>query len=243
MIETCEHIFYSECIRQWIKDQSSCPIDRVHIEMTHLRHPQRSFKNILNALNIHCEFISLGCTAIVKLKDIKDHCQSCEFNPNFIKECVSGCGAKLLHEQNEHHDCIKYLSQKLSMSIFERDAIIEQQKKEIEELKTMHFTDASKMTILNRARAARNSPTIVMNTMNEKMTKNVIKIVAQSIEHINEWPKIADTITETMDNKYGTLWTCIMSSGVINASLSPINGTLLSLYLDDLSILIWKNKN
>ena len=88
---TCEHVFCGKCITDWLQNGPtnslgpSCPNDRTPATIDCLRPPLRSFRNLLNGLNIRCTFI--GCSLYVKLNNLSEHESICMHNPiNMEKE-------------------------------------------------------------------------------------------------------------------------------------------------------------
>lgn len=51
----CEHIFCSECIKDWLAVESTCPVDRLPIHSFDLRAMPRYFRNLLDKLEVRCE--------------------------------------------------------------------------------------------------------------------------------------------------------------------------------------------
>jgi len=229
LVETCEHTFCANCIQHWIKNNRTCPIDRSEIQNIHLHQPQRSFKSLLGKLKISCDFDKLGCSAVLKLDDLRNHCDNCDFNPNLKRECKSGCGAKLSRYEREKHNCIKYLKDKLS-SMSTKDTIVETQQ------------NSTKKAIFERARKARSNPKFYRNQMDEQMTKEVIEIVADSIAKIDHWWHAGNDIRRKLDSKYGPFWGCCLSGGARIVAITIADKKYyLEFLFSDLSVVIWKN--
>jgi len=88
----CEHAFCNSCIKEWLSRQLTCPIDRQPLTPSQLKPASRILRNLLSRLNIECDNASLGCTAVVKLDVLANHCLECDFNPKKQTPCELGCG-------------------------------------------------------------------------------------------------------------------------------------------------------
>jgi E3 ubiquitin-protein ligase NRDP1 len=70
----------------------TCPVDRQPVNPSQLKPAPRILRNLLSRLNIECDNASFGCTVIVKLDLLANHCNECEYNPKKPVPCDSGCG-------------------------------------------------------------------------------------------------------------------------------------------------------
>lgn len=70
----------------------TCPVDRQPLTANQLKPASRILRNLLSRLNIKCDNASLGCTAVVKLDVLSNHCLECNFNPKKPIPCELGCG-------------------------------------------------------------------------------------------------------------------------------------------------------
>lgn len=52
----CEHLFCNECIKLWLSNNMTCPVDRKHVSHGDLKPPGRYFRNLLAKLQIKCDF-------------------------------------------------------------------------------------------------------------------------------------------------------------------------------------------
>ncbi|CAG2111244.1 unnamed protein product [Medioppia subpectinata] len=129
LLQTCEHVFCSQCINEWLQKckQKSCPIDREEICENSLRPPQRSFKNLISNLLISCDFLSNGCQQWIKIDELSVHTNACVYNPVIMSqkiECPANCGAIITRcESRDEHNCVIFLKK-----------IIDSNKDSIEEL-------------------------------------------------------------------------------------------------------------
>ena len=76
MCDTCNHIFCGACIDEWLKTNKYCPFrcsdDRKEMEFMPM---PKSIKNMYGNLKVRCS--KEGCGAIVPLKDLFKHENSC----------------------------------------------------------------------------------------------------------------------------------------------------------------------
>lgn len=52
----CEHSFCNECIKGWLTVDKTCPVDRRPLVVNDLMVPSRVLRNLLNNLEIKCDF-------------------------------------------------------------------------------------------------------------------------------------------------------------------------------------------
>jgi len=52
----CEHVFCSECINEWLNHRNFCPHNCQSLTKTDLTPAPRIIRNLLNKLQIKCEF-------------------------------------------------------------------------------------------------------------------------------------------------------------------------------------------
>lgn len=105
----CEHAFCSACIHEWLKRQSTCPVDRQAITSTQLRPVPRILKNLLARLTIQCCNAEFGCNAWVKLDALNSHLSECEHNPKRPVHCELGCGLVIPLDEIGQHNCVREL--------------------------------------------------------------------------------------------------------------------------------------
>lgn len=56
MESPCEHLFCNECVKRWLATDRRCPVDRSSLKLDMLKHPARFFRNMLDKLEIKCDF-------------------------------------------------------------------------------------------------------------------------------------------------------------------------------------------
>lgn len=53
---SCDHVFCSDCIRRWLLVQTNCPVERQVVRLADIKPIPRYFRNMLNKLQVRCEF-------------------------------------------------------------------------------------------------------------------------------------------------------------------------------------------
>ena len=105
----CEHAYCKRCILEWMKNSESCPVDRNAMKASQLEPIPRIVRNLLNHLQVRCDYNSSGCQEVVRLEDLAKHSSSCRFNPEFPVACPKDCGAFIPTSQLATHDCVRDL--------------------------------------------------------------------------------------------------------------------------------------
>lgn len=102
----CEHTFCRICITEWRKNSATCPVDRNQLSGNQLKEIPRIVRNLINHLQIYCDFKAKGCQQAVMLEELESHKLRCSFNPEILIECPNGCGAFVPKNRLSEHDCI-----------------------------------------------------------------------------------------------------------------------------------------
>merc|ERR1711923_585409 len=105
----CGHMFCRRCVNQWLIENDKCPID-IHFSLTNntenLLPAPRMIQNMINKIELSCEFATYGCEKFVR-KDMLDHHEmKCDFNPQIKHRCECGADFYLSLEQ-KCHNCVK----------------------------------------------------------------------------------------------------------------------------------------
>ncbi len=95
------HCFCRACITKHLENFQRCPTCADELTVETLAEPQRTIKDILNEMNIHCIYISRGCQEIVQLQHLDQHEATCGFTPAFCTN--QGCGATVNQRDVIHH--------------------------------------------------------------------------------------------------------------------------------------------
>lgn len=120
----CQHAFCRSCIQEWIKSSESCPIDRSPLCVQQIEPIPRIIRNLLNRLQISCDWSCYGCSEYVTIEDLVCHRKRCSCNPDHPVPCPKECGAYIAKNHLNKHDCVRDLRQMLC-----------KQQREINELK------------------------------------------------------------------------------------------------------------
>uniref|UniRef100_A0A4W4GYN2 Ring finger protein 41, like n=1 Tax=Electrophorus electricus TaxID=8005 RepID=A0A4W4GYN2_ELEEL len=75
----CEHAFCSSCIHAWLLHRSTCPEDRLPLDVAALRPLHRYMRNDLARLQVRCVYGPQGCEVICALESLRRHEQQCDF--------------------------------------------------------------------------------------------------------------------------------------------------------------------
>ncbi|XP_075039571.1 E3 ubiquitin-protein ligase PDZRN3 isoform X2 [Mixophyes fleayi] len=131
----CGHVFCAGCVLPWVVQQGSCPVKCQRISAKELNHVL-PLKSLILKLDIKCDNYSRGCDKVVKLQNLGEHAEMCDYSPAKCRNkgcnevlnlkdmdahmrefcehravgiCQKGCGLMLTHrEQNlGDHCCLK----------------------------------------------------------------------------------------------------------------------------------------
>lgn len=79
---TCQHIFCSNCLLDWLKVNLTCPCDCGILFTNHLTRVQ-NFNTVSNYLHFRCPNYKNGCPMLLQRKDLKHHLRNeCKFPRN-----------------------------------------------------------------------------------------------------------------------------------------------------------------
>ena len=132
MLKECEHYFCRGCIEDWVKAKRgsagpsgakrvTCPECRIKFSpKSDLKPAGRLMRNLLGDVAMKCAF--KACDEVVSYKDFGDHTDHCDFNPANKIQCPF-CNETMLRKKSDHQ-CVKYLSYKLSEMELQTSQII-----------------------------------------------------------------------------------------------------------------------
>jgi len=124
----CEHAFCTDCIKEWLSQHQTCPLDRTALEFAQMKSVPRILKNLLGKLRIKCENTTHGCDQIVRLDILADHSQNCEFNPKRPIRCEQ-CQITIPKNELKDHNCIRDLRKQV-LALTDKVTSLEQFKKD-----------------------------------------------------------------------------------------------------------------
>ncbi|KAM9483589.1 E3 ubiquitin-protein ligase PDZRN3-B isoform 1-T1 [Clarias gariepinus] len=134
----CGHVFCASCVLPWVAQQRSCPAQcRRRVSAQELHHVP-PLKSLVLKLDIRCEHHARGCRQVVKLQQLAEHAETCDFAPARCRNegcgqvlnlkdvhlhmrdaceyrpagvCEQGCGLALTHRERylDGHCCVRSL--------------------------------------------------------------------------------------------------------------------------------------
>ncbi|XP_014345691.1 E3 ubiquitin-protein ligase PDZRN3-B isoform X2 [Latimeria chalumnae] len=133
----CGHVFCAGCVLPWVVQQGSCPVKCQRISAKELNHVL-PLKNLILKLDIKCDNYARGCTKVVKLQNLTEHAEMCDYSPAKCRNkgcnevlnlkdmdahmretcefrpvgiCEKGCGLMLIYKEHklDNHCCFKAL--------------------------------------------------------------------------------------------------------------------------------------
>ncbi|XP_071984274.1 E3 ubiquitin-protein ligase PDZRN3 isoform X3 [Engystomops pustulosus] len=131
----CGHVFCAGCVLPWVVQQGSCPVKCQRISAKELNHVL-PLKSLILKLDIKCDNHSRGCDKVVKLQNLGEHAEMCDYSPAKCRNkgcnevlnlkdmdahmrecceyravgiCQNGCGLMLTHREQKSgdHCCLK----------------------------------------------------------------------------------------------------------------------------------------
>ncbi|CAH2312902.1 E3 ubiquitin- ligase PDZRN3 isoform X2 [Pelobates cultripes] len=76
----CGHVFCAGCVLPWVVQQGSCPVKCQRISAKELNHVL-PLKSLILKLDIKCDNYSRGCDKVVKLQNLGEHAEMCDYSP------------------------------------------------------------------------------------------------------------------------------------------------------------------
>ncbi|XP_056380613.1 E3 ubiquitin-protein ligase PDZRN3 isoform X2 [Hyla sarda] len=131
----CGHVFCAGCVLPWVVQQGSCPVKCQRISAKELNHVL-PLKSLILKLDIKCDNHSRGCDKVVKLQNLGEHAEMCDYSPAKCRNkgcnevlnlkdmdahmrefcehravgiCQKGCGLMLTYREHKSgdHCCLK----------------------------------------------------------------------------------------------------------------------------------------
>ncbi|KAK2498877.1 hypothetical protein MC885_004770, partial [Smutsia gigantea] len=97
----CGHVFCAGCVLPWVVQEGSCPARcRGRLSAKELNHVL-PLKRLILKLDIKCAHAARGCSQVVKLQQLPEHLERCDFAPARCRH--AGCGQVLLRRDVEAH--------------------------------------------------------------------------------------------------------------------------------------------
>lgn len=97
----CGHVFCAGCVLPWVVQEGSCPARcRGRLSAKELNHVL-PLKRLILKLDIKCAHAARGCGRVVKLQELPEHLERCDFAPARCRH--AGCAQVLLRRDVEAH--------------------------------------------------------------------------------------------------------------------------------------------
>ncbi|XP_054450815.1 E3 ubiquitin-protein ligase PDZRN3 isoform X2 [Pteronotus mesoamericanus] len=97
----CGHVFCAGCVLPWVVQEGSCPARcRGRLSAKELNHVL-PLKRLILKLDIKCAHAARGCARVVKLQELPEHLERCDFAPARCRH--AGCAQVLLRRDLEAH--------------------------------------------------------------------------------------------------------------------------------------------
>lgn len=100
----CRHVFCRECISRWLQEWNSCPTCRRPLRAQEMRPPLPLLNNIINKMQIRCNYSEQGCTTTVEYERLGIHVRSCPYGPNGMACENEGCRETFPRNEKERHE-------------------------------------------------------------------------------------------------------------------------------------------
>jgi len=90
VVTLCGHSFCHACLSTWLTkpDTDSCPVCRSYTSKFEII-PNINIRSIINALPVWCKHKADGCNIVVKLDELEQHCQVCNYRKVECAACKS----------------------------------------------------------------------------------------------------------------------------------------------------------
>ncbi|XP_053324762.1 E3 ubiquitin-protein ligase PDZRN3 isoform X2 [Spea bombifrons] len=96
----CGHVFCAGCVLPWVVQQGSCPVKCQRISAKELNHVL-PLKSLILKLDIKCDNYSRGCDKVVKLQNLGEHTEMCDYSPAKCRN--KGCNEVLNLKDMDAH--------------------------------------------------------------------------------------------------------------------------------------------
>ncbi|XP_054152778.1 protein zyg-11 homolog A-like [Oppia nitens] len=109
VVQCCQQLFCTDCIKEWLDKQTTCPYDRKQLTSEQLTLPPRILVNLLSNLKIKCDFSDKGCPLVTTVQLLAEHTANCPYNVQQCRRCLSNytTGA----QQPSEHNCLKSMTE------------------------------------------------------------------------------------------------------------------------------------
>ncbi|XP_054153474.1 protein zer-1 homolog [Oppia nitens] len=109
VVQCCQQAFCTDCIKEWLVKQTTCPYDRKQLTIEQLSSPPRILVNLLSNLKIKCDFWDKGCPVITTVQQLTEHTANCPHNVQQCPQCL--CNYTTGARQPFEHNCLKSMTE------------------------------------------------------------------------------------------------------------------------------------
>ena len=207
--------------------RSLCPNDRQPLNLNILKPIPRIMRNLLDKLQIKCDFESNGCPQVFNLESLRPHVSICDFNPEKRVECLSGCGLVIKKADLQNHNCVKSLRKFISEENQRNDQNLSKIRYELnglrndnKSLKTLVNTlqnEVKRMTSEKQLTVISSAPSLSSRTSHTQA----------SSESISGTEKMSERSTRVPPNPF-VLITPLQSSSALSSMDEPSSSTFVS---------------
>lgn len=77
-----DHYFCRSCVKDWLHDNKTCPVDLKPLEVNQLKPAPRILRNIIDDLHVKCRYHIFGCPVTVNAQSslsVSGHTSSCNY--------------------------------------------------------------------------------------------------------------------------------------------------------------------
>jgi hypothetical protein len=183
--------------------------------------------NMLNELEINCNYSTNGCKEYIKLGELLGHTNKCSFNPELRVLCDCGLVVDTKNLIEHQNSCIDYLKNRLNKSLDIINSLNAKNAKLEKELK--------ESSIFTEWETVRRFIKIATN-MSEGMEN---KIIGKLTENLNEGVFNAVELSEQFREEFGGNWTLFVGNKLLFNNFEYSN--FLGLKIGKFNVIIWMN--
>ena len=170
-----EHYFCRSCICKSLRENAeACPMCNNHLTEENLTKPPRILMELLQNLEIRCDYEKRGCQEFIKLEFLDRHVNSCGYSPTTCTN--TGCAQVMNRNEKERHE--------LEQCEFRRIVCDECGKQVIWKSSRVHpcFMRKEMDELARRLNVVQNDVGVVQNDVRE--VKDVVKLTQEEMASI-----------------------------------------------------------
>jgi hypothetical protein len=157
-------------------------------------------------LEISCDYSNNGCEKYIKLAELKNHVDNCNFNPNLHILCDCGQNIETIKLTDHQNNCIDYLKEQLNASLDMISSLNKSKHQLMNELKEAR----EEITITNEWRKVEEFEEI-SSDMPKKMKELLLNSLTSTLnEDIFDY----SSLSEKFRSDFGGNWTVIVGNNM-----------------------------